>query len=238
MFDESNGQFTPENEAPNQDLSDNETGQKTPREKLTQEDLQERKDALLQAGFDEKFVKRAEYLSPWLWSTEKPQQKIDGLEERGFANPKKMIETFPAVLGYRFENIDHRLELFSRLVHLYNLPIVPTEAMEKTTSLWSTKFDKLIVLARILRDYEVPKSEVEQRMAQVTVVNLENLLIALKDKKSEESISALTKRVREVKKQKLSREEKRELIKEDLESLRLEKAKIAKRYFKGYPDKE
>jgi len=235
MFDESNKQFDPEvPSGPN--LPDN-TGESS-RKKLTQEDLQERRNALIKAGFSEEFIQRAEYLNPSLWSTERPQQRLEELSQRGFSNPIKMIETMSQVLGLSFENIDRRLELFSRLVSLYGLPIVPTEAMEKNLTLWSAKFDKLIVLARILRDYEVPKQEVEQRMSQIIVVNLENLLIALKNKKEGESISALTKRAREAKKQGLSREEKRDLIGEDLESLKLERMKITKRYFRGYPDKE
>jgi len=130
------------------------------------------------------------------------------------------------------------MELFRRLVNLYQLPINIIEAMEKVAGLWSTKFDKLIVLARILRDYEVPKEEVELRMSQIGRLNLENLLIALKDKKQGETIIDLYKRTEVIKKQHLDREEKRKLIKEDLESLDLERQKIAKRYFKGYPDKE
>ena len=162
--------------------------------------------------------------------------KIQGLRDRGFANPIKMIESFPGISSHSLENIDRRLRLFSRLVSLYQLPIVPQEAMEtRPAAFFSTKFDKLIVLARILRDYEVPKDEVSSIMGQVIFINLENLLVALKNKKSGEDIKTLIKRARAVKKQGLSREEKRKLIAEDLESLRTERRKIIQRYFKGYP---
>jgi hypothetical protein len=172
------------------------------------------------------------------YSFENIDDKISGLIDRGFSSPEKIIKSIPQIFGYSWENIDRRLELFKRLAHLYQLRTDVTESMEKIPNLWSMKFDKLIILARILRDYEIPKEEIEQIMSRISFIILEDLLVALKSKKEGESISALIKRAKEIRKQKLSKDEKREMIANDLESVRLERQKIAKRYFKGYPDKK
>ena len=37
--------------------------------------------------------------------------KIEGLKQRGFENPHKLITSLPAILGYGFENIDRKIRL-------------------------------------------------------------------------------------------------------------------------------
>jgi len=81
----------------------------------------------------------------------------------------------------------------------------------------------------------VPEDEVYSAMQRLLKLNLENLLVALRDKESEKSIQSLIRRAQAVKKQGLSREDKRQLIAQDLESLQTERRKIIDRYFRGYP---
>ena len=39
-----------------------------------------------------------------------PKAKIEGLKQRGFDNPHKLITSLPAILGVGFENIDAKIE--------------------------------------------------------------------------------------------------------------------------------
>lgn len=47
---------------------------------------------------------------PALWPIEAYEEKIKGLSLRGFEDPKKMIMSSPAVLGYSFETIDAKIK--------------------------------------------------------------------------------------------------------------------------------
>ena len=145
-----------------------------------------------------------------------------------------MIESSPAILGYAFENIDRRLMLFGHLVKIYNLPINPVAEMESDFFLFSTKIDKLMVVARVMRDYEAEK-ETSATFRRLIKLNIENLLVALKDKETGEPIKNLFKRAKAVKKADLSREEKREIIAKELAEINEDDAKILRRYLKGYP---
>ena len=145
-----------------------------------------------------------------------------------------MIESSPAILGYAFENIDRRLMLFGHLVKIYNLPINPVAEMESDFFLFSTKIDKLMIVARIMRDYEVKKEKASIIFRRLIKLNLENLLVSLRDNEGGESIKDLFKRAEAVKKADLSREEKRDIITQELAEISENDAKIIRRYLKGY----
>ena len=50
-----------------------------------------------------------------LWPVEAYDAKIEGLRERGFTNPVKLITSMSSILGLSFENIDWKLWLCRRL---------------------------------------------------------------------------------------------------------------------------
>ena len=45
-----------------------------------------------------------------LWPVQYYQEKIEGLSDRGFANPVKMIASQPTILCYSFDNIDAKID--------------------------------------------------------------------------------------------------------------------------------
>ena len=49
-------------------------------------------------------------LKPHLWAVNKYEEKIRGLEERGFNDPHKMIIRSPTILGFSLGNIDKKIE--------------------------------------------------------------------------------------------------------------------------------
>ncbi len=157
--------------------------------------------------------------------------KLAGLRERGFNNPNKMVESSPSILGYAFENIDRRLKLFGRLIRLYDLPFVPSQLMEQEFSLFSSKIDKVMVLARIARDYGVTPPELNEAIiSRLLRSNLEDTLVALSSSDPSEGIRALINRANKIKKEGMSKEEKREIIDASFD----DSSKIKRRYFRGY----
>ncbi|MBI2051896.1 hypothetical protein HYT33_04000, partial [Candidatus Roizmanbacteria bacterium] len=77
---------------------------------LRADELRRRKVHLLETGFPGVWVEKLAQLRPTLYSPHVVDEHIAGLQQRGFRNPRKMIETLPPILGYAFENIDAKLE--------------------------------------------------------------------------------------------------------------------------------
>ena len=77
--------------------------------KLSPEELQSRRDCLLNYGFSSEWVKEVEKIRPRLYPEERIKAKIIGMGERGFSNPIKMITTMPTILGLSFDNIDGKI---------------------------------------------------------------------------------------------------------------------------------
>ena len=164
------------------------------------------------------------------YNQESMEAKLKWLEDHHFQDPVKLISSSPAIFGLASKNIGQRLKLFGRLIRLYSLPFDPVELMENDYYLFSTKPDKIFVLARILRDYQVASSTLEPKLiGKLLRANLEDVLVASNETK-ENSIYGLLKRIPQVWKRKLPREEKRLIIAEGLQ----EANKIKQRYFRGY----
>jgi len=162
--------------------------------------------------------------------------KISGLKDRGFTNPNKMIEISPQILGYALDNIDIRINLLSKLNNLYQLNLNPITTIESNLTILGTKFEKLVVIARILRDYQPSPTDIQRKINSLYVINLESLLISYSQRKSGDNIDNLTKTARQIQKQKLSKDYKRQLIK-DFFNQNTDSYKIYREYLKGYPEK-
>ena len=162
--------------------------------------------------------------------------KISGLKDRGFTNPNKMIEISPQILGYALDNIDIRINLLSKLNNLYQLNLNPITTIESNLTILGTKFEKLVVIARILRDYQPSPTDIQRKINSLYVINLESLLISYSQRKSGDNIDNLTKTARQIQKQKLSKDYKRQLIK-DFFNQNPDSYKIYRDYLKGNPEK-
>ncbi|TSC77596.1 MAG: hypothetical protein G01um101433_513, partial [Parcubacteria group bacterium Gr01-1014_33] len=76
---------------------------------LHTEELKERQEAFLKAGFSDEWVERLKETRPTLYTPDILELKLSGLKDRGFSNPTKLIESSPAILGLAFDNIDNKL---------------------------------------------------------------------------------------------------------------------------------
>lgn len=198
------------------------------------EEILARRNAFIKEGFTPAWINALQIQKPTLYAPSVLTNHLAGLTEQGFTNPNKMIESLPAILGLAIDNIRGRVNLFNRLLNLYQLPFTSVYLMEHDSFLFSSKIDKIIVLVRVLKEYNVNPLEITDSLLQRLLrSNLEDTLIALKNRTSpNEHIDGLMRRTRSVKRQKLPKEEKRRIIKDELEGFE----KIKKRYFKGYPE--
>ena len=195
--------------------------------------VEQRRTYLSSLGFSDKGIERiSSKYSKTLITPEVIDAKIAGLKERNFKNPHKMIESSPNILSLAFNNIDRRLRLLNGLVNLYQLPYSSVEMMERGNFMFSTKIDKLLVLARVLKEYQVSEDDLPKTAIKLIFINLENVLVALSQAEEKDDINALFKRITEIKTQDLDRQQKREIIREELDKF----PKIVRRYLKGYPN--
>ena len=171
-----------------------------------------------------------------LYSTESIIEKVNGLKDRGFTNPNKTIESSPQILGLAFENIDAKINLLSKLTNLYQLNLNPVTTIESNPTILSVKLKKLIVITRVLRDYQSSPEDIQRKVSSLYKINLESLLISYSQKEPNDNIDNLIRTARQIQKQKLSKDYKRQLIK-DFFNQNTDSYKIYREYLKGYPEK-
>src|SRR3989339_524880 len=160
-------------------------------------------------------------------------RKLAGLTERGFSNPKKMIESLPAILGLAFENIDRKLKMLEKIIKLYDLTLSAPELMEQIPFLFSSKIDKLWTIARICKKYLTQPSDIDAKLIQKMLsFNLEDVMLALQTTPSPTNMDELTEKVKQNKKQKIPKPEKKKQIHENATAT---DPKIYHRYQRGYP---
>ncbi len=111
----------------------------------------------------------------------------------------------PQIFGYSFDNIDKKIKIISRFINLYNISLSPISLMENILSLFSSKMDKLIVLARVFKKYIIQPSEISEKLIRKLIFcNIEDVLVALAETETKnETIWDFIKRVDLIKKQKI-----------------------------------
>lgn len=132
--------------------------------------------------------------------------------------------------------------MFSRLVYIFDSPIDPIELMEQETGLFSAKMDKLHTLTRIARNSLQTASEIDRKLIHnITWANLEDILLALEEigdsqetNMPDYTIQQLVAKAKEIKKQKIPKDDKRRMI---LDAEHIDEM-VKKRYFRGYPMKD
>lgn len=163
---------------------------------------------------------------------ENMDEKLHALEKMGFNNPIPVIERLPAILGLRKENIREKLHILESLERTCD-SFIPTELMEKEKLLFSTKKEKLLIITDIIKDYCRKTGEFDTSfMGKLLKNTLEDLMVAYIKRTKGERIDQLLTRVKEIKKQPLSKKQKRHMIKYELKSKRMEQM-----YFRAYPEK-
>ena len=197
------------------------------------QEINKRRSGLLSMGFGQSWIDSLQESRPTLYAPEVVRGHIDGLSQRGFTNPNKMIESLPAILGLAFENIDRRLKMFNKLISHYGLNFDAIELMEGNYFLFSSKIDKMWTLPRILAEFQLGPNDADSKLIRNIVgFNLEDVLVALKNKPSGEKIADFMRRVRAIKEQKIPKAEKRRIIKDELAGF----DKVKRRYLRGYPE--
>jgi len=76
--------------------------------KISEEERVKRETDLANIGISAELIETIKIARPHLYAS--VDEKIEGLKQRGFDNPVKMISSLPQILGYAFENIDEKIE--------------------------------------------------------------------------------------------------------------------------------
>lgn len=198
-------------------------------------EIERRRQHLITTGLRKEQVESLFITRPALFDPSTVDNQLDLLKNLGFTDPIKMVTTHPVIFGYAEENIRGRIRLFSRLIRQYNLPLSPVTMLEKESGLFSTKLDKIWTLTRIIREYQPLPQEVTQSLISTLVRNnLEDVLVTFSQPyPNNELVTDFIKRVRKTKAEGLSKEDKRKIIEEQLDTTI--RANI--RYLRGYPSK-
>lgn len=198
-------------------------------------------DGLHELGFSNP-IRLATKFPPFLGSDiETLKTKLDALRDIGIKDPVKFAEVNPSVLGLATESINRKIRLFNKISDLFELELKPIEVIEAMPVILGAKNDKLIVLTRIVRNSIHTKEEIDTTIIRkILMASLEDVLLALEyiGHTQEKlpptySVQDLVVRAKELKKQGLLKETKRQILGTS-ESI---DPKIQKRYFKGYPMK-
>ena len=135
--------------------------------------------------------------------------KLSGLKDRGFSDPHKMIERFPEILSFGFENIDKKIRLLDLLNRTYQLKLNPVSVIEQNPIILGSKFEKLIVIARVLREYQPSVEDIKRKINMLYKINIESLLLAHSEKKPNDTIDNLTNKAKLIQKEKVPKNEKK-----------------------------
>jgi hypothetical protein len=134
---------------------------------------------LKSAGLSEDGIQRILKLKPSLYTIIRMKSSLNYLLERDFNNPLKLIEKFPSIFGYSFDNIDSKLKYFNRVFNIYTISFTPQELLENKPTLIGTKLEKIQLLTRVLCEVcnSLPKT-LNKREYNLFLFKLEDVLIA------------------------------------------------------------
>lgn len=139
-------------------------------------------------------------------------RKISDLRDRGF-DPKKIISKDPGILTFSIKNIDRKLSFIKKVVSLYKLGTTAQEIMTHTLPLFRAKFERIVLLARVIREF----GERNITAAQVTKLvwsRLDSVLLAFAERRPAESLDHMISRISDVNKRKISKFDAQTLLRE------------------------
>lgn len=77
---------------------------------LSRNEIDERVVYYTEIFGSKKILRIKKYNLASLWPIKNYYEKVDGLRERGFTEPEKLIQKLPQILGFSFQNIDRKIE--------------------------------------------------------------------------------------------------------------------------------
>lgn len=170
-------------------------------------------------------------------------KKIESLRET-FPNLdiSDLIMKFKKVLTYNPDKIAKNKELIDRIINLHHANISSEELVLYFPQILSYSSDRLILVARIMNEYEINANDIKKTIVGLVSNDIENVMAAFvesqKDKDKDKNIHNLMKKINEVKKSNITKEEKRIIIDKDLskEKVRFKYNKLSKKKTKVSDD--
>jgi hypothetical protein len=200
------------------------------------ETISEKMSFLTELGFDAAGI-ISKFPAVITLGNENILKKIKLLNDLGFQNVKMMVGRSPSTLSLAEDNIRERFTFCTRILQFYKVPLATTSLMEYVPNLWNTKKEKISILLRLMREYQIPADKITAPLvARIFNSSLEDLLVAFSEGHADHaSILDLVNNAKRVGKRKVSKLEKRKyLLEGGLDQATIKDKLILKRYIRGY----
>lgn len=141
------------------------------------------------------------------------QNKIVLLRGFGLPEPVRVLEAIPRLIGMNPLTLEKKYLRLTHLALMYELAISPADICTTIPEVLSDSPEKMQLIARILRAYapKIEPHETKQVLGGLRRASRDNLIIALSNRASNESIYALMTRIHQMEKSTLSPEDKKKL---------------------------
>lgn len=158
------------------------------------------------------------------------EKKIESLKET-FPNldVSDLIMKFKKILTYNPDKLAKNKELIDRIINLHHANISSEELVLYFPQILSYSSDRLILVARIMSEYEISVDDIKKTIVGLVANDIESVMAAFVEsqKNKDKNIHNLMKKIGEVKKSDITKEEKRSVIDRDLS-----KEKVRSKYNK------
>ena len=130
----------------------------------------------------------------------------------------ELVMKFKKILTYPMDAIADRKKLVDRIFDLYGVNLKTEDLVLYFPAIFSYSSDRVIIIARIMNEYEINQVDVKKTIVKLISKNLDAVIVAFAEsqKACEKNIDELFKRVNATIKSDLSDEAKEEIIDNDL----------------------
>lgn len=162
------------------------------------------------------------------------QERIKFLKETfPKIDTSELVVKFKKILTYSTEKLTESKVLIDRVIKLYGVPFETDELVSYFPQILGYSADRMILVARILKQCEVSGDELRKSIVKLITKDLDSVMLALVEnqKLGNKDANDLFKKIDEVKKMDFTKKEKQELVEDESldEKIKLKYEKLSKK---------
>lgn len=177
------------------------------------------------------------------------EHKIARLMGEGFLHPIALLEKMPTIFGLADDPLSKKIKYMEESLSVLggysqkDAQKIIVNYIEHLPSLLGMKFDKLVVLIRVITLFKkMDELPTDRELATLAFSNIENILLVLERTKNDQNLTLeqFFKKIKEIQTEDISKSEKQEEIVSSIEELESDDIEhkelltILKRYKRGY----